>query len=44
MGGRGELGEEGRRGEEGRWEDSKKGAGRVRNSKVELMWVVGGWW
>ena len=24
--------------------DSKKGAGRVRNSKVELMWVLGGWY
>ena len=30
-------------GEEGSWGDSKKGAGRARNSKVELMWVVGGW-
>ena len=29
--------------EEGSWGESKKGAGRVRNSKVELMWVVGGW-
>ena len=29
----------------GSWGDSKKGAGRVRNSKVEIMWVVvGGWW
>ena len=28
--------------EEGSWGDSKKGAGRARNSKVELMWVVGG--
>ena len=24
--------------------DSKKGAGRARNSKVELMWVGGGWY
>ena len=31
-------------GEEGSWGDSKRGAGRARNSKVELMWVVGGWW
>ena len=31
-----------RRREEGSWGDSKKGVGRVRNSKVELMWVVGG--
>ena len=29
---------------EGSWGESKKGAGRVRNSKVELMWVVGGWY
>ena len=27
----------------GSWGDSKKGAGRVRNSKVELMGLVGGW-
>ena len=29
--------------EEGSWGDSKKDVGRERNSKVELMWVVGGW-
>ena len=21
-----------------------EGAGKLRNSKVEFMWVVGGWW
>ena len=24
--------------------DSKKGAGKVRNSEVQLMWVVAGWY
>ena len=39
------MGERGSLGEEGSWGDSKKGAGRVRNSKVKLMWwVVGGGW
>ena len=30
-------------GEEGSWGNSKKGAGRARNSKVELMCVGGVW-
>ena len=32
----------GEEGEEGSWGESKKGAGKVRNSKIQLMWVVGG--
>ena len=36
----GSLGRKGSLGEEGSWGDSKKGAERARNSKVELMWVV----
>ena len=45
MGGRGSWRSRDIWGEEGSWRDSKKGAGRVRNSKVEIMWVVvGGWW